>query len=97
MPERWQKIAECYHSALEREGDNRAAYLQQACAGDDALRQEVESLLALIAKWQPRSACGAPMPIVPALGEARNPCHAEQFWSTRNGLGCIRVPIERLC
>jgi hypothetical protein len=47
-PERWQKIAACYHSALEREGDNRTAHLQQACAGDDALRQEVESLLALI-------------------------------------------------
>jgi hypothetical protein len=45
-PERWQKIAECYHSALEREGDKRDAYRKQACAGDDVLRKEVESLLA---------------------------------------------------
>jgi Tol biopolymer transport system component len=45
-PERWEKVGRLFHSALEREGDNRAAYLQQACAGDDALRQEVESLLA---------------------------------------------------
>src|ERR1035438_6316424 len=45
-PERWEKVGRLFHSALEREGDDRAAYLQHACAGDDALRQEVESLLA---------------------------------------------------
>jgi serine/threonine-protein kinase len=45
-PERWEKVGRLFHSALEREGDDRAAHLQQACAGDDALRQEVESLLA---------------------------------------------------
>ena len=45
-PERWERIERLFHSALEREGDERAAYLQQACAGDDLLRQEVDSLLA---------------------------------------------------
>jgi serine/threonine protein kinase/Tol biopolymer transport system component len=45
-PERWQQIKEVLAAALEREQDQRAAYLNQACAGDDALRQEVESLLA---------------------------------------------------
>jgi hypothetical protein len=44
-PERWQKIEQLYHSTLEREESQRAAYLRAACAGDDALRQEVESLL----------------------------------------------------
>src|SRR6516162_6992637 len=44
--ERWQRIEELYHSAREREGNQRAAFLKEACAGDDALRQEVESLLA---------------------------------------------------
>jgi eukaryotic-like serine/threonine-protein kinase len=45
-PDRWQQIEQLYHSALEREEGQRAAYLTEACAGDDALRREVESLLA---------------------------------------------------
>ena len=46
MSDRWQRIEELYHSAREREGSQRAAFLKEACAGDDALRREVESLLA---------------------------------------------------
>ncbi len=45
-PERSQKLKQLYQAAREREEGDRAAYLQQACAGDDGLRQEVESLLA---------------------------------------------------
>ena len=44
--ERWQTIERLYHSALEREQNQRAAFLEQACGGDDSLRSEVESLLA---------------------------------------------------
>ena len=45
-PERWQQVKKVFAAALEREEGQRAAYLNLACAGDDALRQEVESLLA---------------------------------------------------
>src|SRR5215470_6132988 len=45
-PERWHKIEKLYHSALEREADQRTAFLAAACADDDSLRREVESLLA---------------------------------------------------
>jgi eukaryotic-like serine/threonine-protein kinase len=45
-PERWRKIGQVYHAALEREASQRPAYLHEVCAGDDGLRQEVESLLA---------------------------------------------------
>jgi Tol biopolymer transport system component/predicted Ser/Thr protein kinase len=45
-PERWQQIKKVHAEALERDESERAAFLSQACAGDDALRQEVESLLA---------------------------------------------------
>jgi eukaryotic-like serine/threonine-protein kinase len=45
-PERWRKIEEIYHAALERQGRERAAYLDAACAGDDLLYREVDSLLA---------------------------------------------------
>src|SRR5262245_6198915 len=45
-PERWRQIDQLFHSALEREPEGRAAFLDQACGGDEALRREVESLLA---------------------------------------------------
>jgi len=35
-----------YHAALEREEARRTAFLKEACAGDEELRREVESLLA---------------------------------------------------
>jgi serine/threonine-protein kinase len=40
--ERWQLIERTYHSALEREGEERSAFLDEACAGDEELRSEVE-------------------------------------------------------
>jgi len=46
QPERWRKIEEIYHAALECEESRRPAFLAEACAGDGALREEVESLLA---------------------------------------------------
>src|SRR6267154_1447194 len=45
-PERWQKIEQMYHAALEREESQRSAYLREVCVGDEQLLQEVESLLA---------------------------------------------------
>jgi eukaryotic-like serine/threonine-protein kinase len=45
-PERWHKVKELFHSALEREPSQRTAFLDQACAGDEELRKEVESLIA---------------------------------------------------
>lgn len=44
-PERWQRIEELYHLALERPAEERANWLAHNCAGDDALRHEVEALL----------------------------------------------------
>jgi eukaryotic-like serine/threonine-protein kinase len=45
-PDRWQQIERLYHAARELEVSRRAAYLAEACAGDEGLRREVESLLA---------------------------------------------------
>ena len=44
-PEQWSQVEQLYHAALEHAPNERAAYLEQACAGDAALRREVESLL----------------------------------------------------
>ena len=43
---RLRKIEQLYHEARDRDPRERAAFLEQACAGDEALRSEVESLLA---------------------------------------------------
>ena len=45
-PDRWGQIERICHDALDRASGERAAFLDRACAGDDALRAEVESLLA---------------------------------------------------
>src|ERR1019366_3010564 len=45
--ERWRQIERLYHAALEREASLRPQFLRDACAGDEELLQEVESLLAL--------------------------------------------------
>jgi eukaryotic-like serine/threonine-protein kinase len=47
-PQRLQQIEELYHSARDREPSERAAFLAEACHGDQELRHEVESLLAQI-------------------------------------------------
>jgi eukaryotic-like serine/threonine-protein kinase len=44
-PERWRKIKAVFQTALEREEDQRAAFLDQVCASDRTLRQEVDALL----------------------------------------------------
>jgi serine/threonine-protein kinase len=45
-PERWQQIDQLLQSALGREPGQRSAFLAHACAGDEPLRWEVESLIA---------------------------------------------------
>ncbi len=44
-PERWQQIDRVLQAALERPEDQRAGFLDETCAGDEALRKEVESLV----------------------------------------------------
>ena len=44
--ERWQRVGELFHRALEQGADERSRFLDGACGGDPALRAEIESLLA---------------------------------------------------
>lgn len=44
--ERWQRVKALYHSALKIPADQRVAFLEDSCAGDTSLREEVESLIA---------------------------------------------------
>jgi len=45
-PQRFERVSEIYHAALDRPSDQRAAFVEQACASDAELRREVQSLLA---------------------------------------------------
>jgi len=45
-PERWQQITGMFHAALLRDSAHRRTFLQDACGADEALRAEVEAMLA---------------------------------------------------
>jgi serine/threonine protein kinase len=63
--ERWQRIDVLFHAALARGERERAGFLQDACGGDDALRRDVESLVA-----QAHSASGFLATPLPAISVA---------------------------
>jgi eukaryotic-like serine/threonine-protein kinase len=45
-PDRWREVERIYEQAWMRPEDQRAGFLHEACGSDEALRLEVESLLA---------------------------------------------------
>ena len=45
MPEKWEQVKALFTLALEQNPEERSSFLLQACAGDDSLRTEIESLL----------------------------------------------------
>lgn len=45
MKAEWQRVEEVFLLALEQAAENRVAFLQSACAGDENLRAEVEAML----------------------------------------------------
>ncbi len=50
QPERWSRLEQLYHAAMEQEEDRRAAFLERSCGGDHVLRREVQSLIAYAQK-----------------------------------------------
>jgi serine/threonine protein kinase len=51
--ERWRRVEDIYHQALDLNGAARAGFLEQACAGDEELRAEVESLIGFDSQGDP--------------------------------------------
>jgi serine/threonine-protein kinase len=45
MHEKWDQVKELFALALEQEPGERSSFLRQACAGNESLRTEIESLL----------------------------------------------------
>ena len=58
-PERQREVLAIVDEALARGDAERAAYLDNACAGDESLRREVDSLLA--APSQPAGVLDTPV------------------------------------
>ncbi len=44
-PERWKRLDELFHAALEREPEGRAGFILKVCGDDEELRRELESML----------------------------------------------------
>jgi len=45
-PERWQEIKRVFEGAVEYHGEARGRFVAESCAGDEAMRGEVERILA---------------------------------------------------
>jgi serine/threonine-protein kinase len=65
-PERWAEIERLFHAALDRDEQGRAAFLLETCGHDDALRREIDSLLA----YAPAAGSPTLSPTVHALDRA---------------------------
>ena len=44
-PDRWQRLNELFHAALQQPSDLRERFIQQACEDDETMRAELSSLL----------------------------------------------------
>ena len=71
-PERWKRIEGLYHEARAKPPADRAAFLAAACADDEAMRRNVESLLAESASDDGFLA-KPPLPMPAHAGDRRRP------------------------
>jgi predicted ATPase len=82
--ERWRTIDRVLQGALELEGEERHAYLDEACAGDAELRAEVEALLG----FEPKAEGFIEQPAIEAAGVA--PVVGEP-WAVGRVVGRYRI------
>jgi serine/threonine-protein kinase len=85
----WRRIERIYREALDRDGAERVAYLDDACRGDDALRCELDVLL--------QDDGAADRTITDAVGQVLGQLIAAQRTASLTGetIGTFRV-LERL-
>ena len=88
-PERWQQLDSLFHSALEREPEERAAFLDEACGSDASLRKQVEALLA--AHEEAGSFIESPAIEVEARGVAADQGSARGEMATRETVSHYRI------
>src|SRR5262245_11391526 len=88
-PERWQQVSEIVRAAREQNPDQRSAFLETACGGDEALLAEVRARLEETSDLTGRiTTAGATLP---SGDPARPPAYQSRFCPT-----CRRqYPSER--
>jgi tetratricopeptide (TPR) repeat protein/TolB-like protein/tRNA A-37 threonylcarbamoyl transferase component Bud32 len=86
-PEEWQRVTSILHDALAREPADRAAFLDETCGEDDAVRAEVERLLA--AHHAAGSFGNVPLHDLPALPSSESD-------ATSTGIEAILAPMDDL-
>jgi serine/threonine protein kinase len=76
-PERYRRLCELFDQALQRPPAERAAFLDQACAGDAALRAELDAMLRHDERAQGEKLFQEPCPVtgdlIPSAEEADDP------------------------
>lgn len=82
-PERWQRIESLFHSALDCDPAGRSSFLDKACNGDTALRDEVVKLLASLA--DAGEFIEQPLLETPASSRLANAASAESMIGKRIG------------
>ena len=75
-PDRWQEVDRVWHAVLARPEHERAAAVAELCAGDEALRREVVSLLESLGQ-----ASAAGFGVAPGLHETRTSIIGRQLGS----------------
>ncbi|MDQ3012669.1 MAG: protein kinase, partial [Acidobacteriota bacterium] len=92
-PERWHRIEQIYHDAMKRAVNERMLFLDQVCAGDEAMHHEIVSLI--VAGKQAPDFSDAPVleaeTKLLALGQA--PSSAQPFIGSQIGHYQILSPL----
>src|ERR1044072_5762941 len=91
-PERLQQIRAIYERAMELAPARRAAYLTDACAGDDELRREVNSLVET--GEQPAAEPSLPLKTRPRKAEEAQPSSAKSSSRKPTRKRGERTPLE---
>src|SRR5262245_28785585 len=103
-PERWQRVDEIFQAAIELKADERPAFVESACAGDEELRREVESLitsdeqgLSLVEESVFQMAAGLLAAGEPELAEGQSFGHYEIVGLIgRGGMGEVYLAKDKL-
>src|SRR5262249_51133702 len=103
-PERWQRVDEIFQAAIELKAEERFAFVESACTGDEELRREVESLisadeqgLSVIDKPALQVAAGLLATDEPELAEGQSIGHFEIVGLIgRGGMGEVYLAKDQL-
>jgi serine/threonine protein kinase len=102
--ERWQQVDRVFQAAVELEPEKRSAFLNEACHGDEQLRQKIEAMLACDDRgWQmiEKSAVEVAAPLLsdeqPQLSSGQSFGHYEiEKMIGEGGMGEVYLAADKL-